>query len=277
VLHPVEAHIQAAPDGSGWVARGESRFALRFHYVVVDARTGTKVLENEASLVCADAPVGETSLAAACTGGSADRPADAPSPPPEGLAKLPSDPKPILWSAALDIPAPWTTTFVASVLVRTVRDVVFPDGTRGSQIYGSQSAGVYGGSTLGFTYQRGLLVVPARLTLAADSNLFAVSGLAGLGVATSFDNTTLMAAPVVRFTSLVDPTPGSFSAFEPAMLFGARQRLWKRGCNAGWDLFAEVGVPLGVTGAWLASAGITQSWGPGSHYYFGGCSTKKRR
>ncbi len=48
VLRPIEAHLQAAPDGAGWIARGESRFALRFHYQVTDIHAGKLVLENEA-------------------------------------------------------------------------------------------------------------------------------------------------------------------------------------------------------------------------------------
>ncbi len=58
VLRPIEANIHAAPDGAGWIARGESRFGLRFHYRVDDLLTGKKVLENEATLACADSPAG---------------------------------------------------------------------------------------------------------------------------------------------------------------------------------------------------------------------------
>jgi hypothetical protein len=55
-LRPKDEHIYAAPDGSGWVARGESRMSVRFHYEVVDRVTGAKVMDDVATLECADQP-----------------------------------------------------------------------------------------------------------------------------------------------------------------------------------------------------------------------------
>jgi hypothetical protein len=57
-LRPIEEHIDAAPDGSGWIARGESQMSLLFHYDVLDKKTGQVVLESEATLACADRPAG---------------------------------------------------------------------------------------------------------------------------------------------------------------------------------------------------------------------------
>jgi hypothetical protein len=278
VLRPLDAHIQAAADGAGWIARGESRFALRFHYEVVDIHTGSKVLENDASLVCADTPTGRPSEANSSTGGDAPKPEEAPAPSGDGQPQVelpPTPPQP--WSAALDIPVPFTATAVGSLLIRPLHDVVFPDGTRATQLYHGDTMGIWGGSTFGFTYQRGMLVIPARLTLAGDAHALAISGLAGAGLAATVGaETILFASPALRFTTLRNFNAGSFSRFDPAMLFGMRHHLWMQGCHGGWDIFAETGVPLGGTGAWLVSAGITQSWGPGSGYFLKGCSSSSK-
>ncbi|MGO8999076.1 MAG: hypothetical protein ACLQVI_37590, partial [Polyangiaceae bacterium] len=56
-LIPKDEHIHAAPDGSGWIAHGESRMDVFFRYEVRDRATGTKILEDVATLACADTPI----------------------------------------------------------------------------------------------------------------------------------------------------------------------------------------------------------------------------
>jgi hypothetical protein len=55
-LEAIEEHVHAAPDGAGWIARGESTMGLQFRYRVTDRATGLQVLENSATLACADRP-----------------------------------------------------------------------------------------------------------------------------------------------------------------------------------------------------------------------------
>jgi len=55
-LVPLDERIHAAPDGSGWVARGESQMDVIFHYEVRDRATGARVLEDIATLACANRP-----------------------------------------------------------------------------------------------------------------------------------------------------------------------------------------------------------------------------
>jgi hypothetical protein len=70
-LRPLEEHVHAAPDGSGWVVHGESRMTIRFHYEVIDRASGDRVLEDVATLACEDGPV-------------------APAPPPADVAPAPA-------------------------------------------------------------------------------------------------------------------------------------------------------------------------------------------
>jgi hypothetical protein len=56
-LRPLSGDIHAAPDGSGWIARGESRMSVRFRYEVIDRATGERVVDNEATLMCEDKAV----------------------------------------------------------------------------------------------------------------------------------------------------------------------------------------------------------------------------
>ncbi len=55
-LVPLDEHVHASPDGSGWIARGESHMEVLFHYEVRDRATGARVLENVATLACSDVP-----------------------------------------------------------------------------------------------------------------------------------------------------------------------------------------------------------------------------
>jgi hypothetical protein len=55
-LRPLEEHVHAEPDGSGWLAHGESHMTIRFRYEVVDRRTGVRVLDDVATLACEDGP-----------------------------------------------------------------------------------------------------------------------------------------------------------------------------------------------------------------------------
>jgi hypothetical protein len=98
-LVPKDARVHAAPDGSGWVARGESRMDIYFRYEVRERSTGKTVLEDVATLSCRDAPVdgakagdadGGDALLAAMT--AAARPhEDAVSPPPRPPPSLSFD------------------------------------------------------------------------------------------------------------------------------------------------------------------------------------------
>jgi len=56
LVRPLAEDIRAAPDGKGWIARGESAMSVRFRYEVIDRTTGERVLENEATLACEDRP-----------------------------------------------------------------------------------------------------------------------------------------------------------------------------------------------------------------------------
>jgi hypothetical protein len=57
-LVPLDERVRAAPDGSGWVAHlaggVESQMDIYFRYQVIDRATGKKVLEDVATLTCAD-------------------------------------------------------------------------------------------------------------------------------------------------------------------------------------------------------------------------------
>jgi hypothetical protein len=55
-LRPLSEEVHAAPDGAGWIARGESHMSVRFRYEVVDRVTGERVVDNEATLSCHDGP-----------------------------------------------------------------------------------------------------------------------------------------------------------------------------------------------------------------------------
>jgi hypothetical protein len=59
-LRPLSEDVRAAPDGAGWIARGESHMSVRFRYEVVDRVTGERVVDNEATLVCHDGPADAT-------------------------------------------------------------------------------------------------------------------------------------------------------------------------------------------------------------------------
>jgi hypothetical protein len=256
VLRPIEEHIQAAPDGAGWIAKGESRFALRFHYQVTDVHTGKLVLENEASLVCADGPAGPRPASASLL---------------RGPAATRDGPQPPKWVASFDNGLPFVFSAVGTLLVRPVRDIVFDDGTPAKALYGSRSVAVWGGSTLGFSYLRGPLFFPARLTLAGDGNVFALSTFTGVGPALSpTASTTLYSAGAVRYT-LLTKHEGVFNEFDGALLLGIRHRVgfWDQlHCPHGWDLFVEAAAPLVSVGPWFVNAGIGESWGPGGHIMF---------
>jgi hypothetical protein len=269
VLRPIEAHIQATPDGSGWIARGESRYALRFHYGVFDARTESKVLENEASLVCADTPAGAGGV-----------------PGLESVQSLgepwPPDRPPLAWTVALDaLPAGTVTTTLVLV---PAHGIAFSDGQSPAAIYGRAPAAVLGGTTVGFVYRRGGLFFPLRVSIAGDANLMAVSALAGAGLAWNPGvDTSLYAAVAPRFTTLQDAggDHGSWNHFDAAALLGVRHKFWigRKGegrCPWGLEPFVEAAAPLGGTGVWSVSAGYSQWWGPGGGYYGGFCPRKPR-
>jgi hypothetical protein len=275
VLRPLEAHIHAAPDGSGWIARGESRYALRFHYQVDDIRTGRKVVENEATLVCADTPAGPAGQAHDHVDMSAydawiKATRAAPNWEPVGDVVDSEDKRPPPWWFALDAPpAMPAATLVATILVRPMRDIVLPGGVRGSALYGGQPA-VFGGSTFGLSMLRGPLFFPARFTVAGDANALVLSGFAGLGAGWNvLHHTSLYAAPALRYTVMVF-AGGWFNQLDGALLVGVRRRFWgsRRCANpvGGFEAFLEAAAPLGTSGPWFVSAGITNSWGPGGGY-----------
>ncbi len=270
VLRPLDAHIHAAPDGAGWIARGESRFGLRFRYAVDDIRTGKQVLENEATLACADSPAGQ-----APTAEELDRRRRAGGRPdpvylPEGAAEASARQAPPWW-IALDLP-PVTpaATLVATTLIRPLSNTVLPGGVLGSTLYGSRPA-VFGGSTLGFSLLHGMLFVPARITVAADANAFVLSGFAGLGLGWNvLHQTSLYAAPVLRYTAM-DFAAGWFNQMDGALLVGVRRRFWgSRTCasppKGGFEAFLEMAAPIASQGPWFLSAGVSNSWGPGGGY-----------
>jgi hypothetical protein len=138
---------------------------------------------------------------------------------------------------------------------------------------------VLGGSSAGLTYLSGPLVVPFRLTLAGDAHLFAVSTFAGAGIAAHPGaGTTLYAAPALRLTSLLHFTEGLMNErstrFDAAAVVGLRHQIWRPRCHGGWDAFVEAAAPMGSSGPWFLSAGITQSWGPKGGYFFTGCPSE---
>ncbi len=182
-------------------------------------------------------------------------------------------PQPPRWVASIDNGLPIVFSAVGTVLVRRVGDIVFDDGTPAKALYGRQSVAAWGGSTAGFSYLRGPLFVPVRLTLAGDANVFAVSTFTGVGPALSpTASTTLYSAAAVRYT-LLTKHEGVFNQFDGALLLGIRHRVgfWDRGyCPHGWDLFVEAAAPLGSVGPWFVSAGIGESWGPGGHIMLAG-------
>jgi hypothetical protein len=98
-LRPLDETIHAAPDGAGWIARGESHMAVSFHYAIVDRKTGAQVVENVATLACADTPAEKAPAALDVPTTSAD------------LANI----APIDKDAASAAPAPAPRTFAFSV------------------------------------------------------------------------------------------------------------------------------------------------------------------
>ena len=283
VLVPHEAYIHAAPDGSGWIARGESRLALRFHYEVDDLHTGTKVLENEATLACADPPAAsgsgaDTSAYDAWTNPHESRPSGgvpalSAAPPPVDMSAYDAWNKAsnsLPWWIALDLgPHPVTASFVGTMLIRPVSDIVLPGGVRGSTIYGAEPA-VYGGSTVGVSVQHGMLFFPARFTVAGDANALVLSGFTGLGVGWSvLDHTSVYAAPALRYTAMAF-SQGWFNQLDGALLVGVRRRFWgSRKCanpKGGFEAFLEAAAPIASSGVWFVSGGVTTSWGPGGGY-----------
>jgi hypothetical protein len=89
-LIPEDERVQASPDGSGWIAHGESRMTIVFQYVVRDKATHATVLRNVAVLSCSDGPA----VASAST------PPALPPPPAPDLSWL-TPPAP-----AVDLPSP---------------------------------------------------------------------------------------------------------------------------------------------------------------------------
>jgi hypothetical protein len=81
-VHTLDQSVHAAPDGAGWVARGESRMAVTFHYEVIDRVSGRRVVESVATLTCADEPVSPRPVEAP--------PADAQSPASPDVANAPA-------------------------------------------------------------------------------------------------------------------------------------------------------------------------------------------
>ncbi len=129
---------------------------------------------------------------------------------------------------------------------------------------------MYGGSTVGASFQRGLLFVPGRFTVATDGKALVLSGFAGAGVGWNvLHHTSVYAAPALRFTGMLFPQ-GWFNQLDGALLFGVRRRFWgSRRCaspKGGFEAFFEAAAPIASTGVWFISAGITNSWGPGGGY-----------
>lgn len=237
------------------------------------------MLENEATLTCADSPAGPapdvdmsaydawTKVRAApdfpAPPTSADTSTDAPSTRPRNAPP---------WWVAIDFPHPVAVSLVATMLIRPMSDVVFPGGVRGSTLYGA-APGVFGGSTLGVSLQYGTLFVPARFTVAGDANALVVSGFGGLGGAWNvLPHTSVYAAAALRYTAMAAAAGWFDNQVDGALLVGVRRRFWgSRRCvgdaaTGGFELFLEAAAPIASNGPWFVSAGVTNSWGPGGGY-----------
>jgi hypothetical protein len=170
VLRPIEQYIDAAPDGAGWTARGESRMGLRFRYEVVDKKTGSIVLRNEATLACADRPTAPAARA------------------PEVMSL--GEPAAGPWRSP-----PWTPSIHAGGGLEMLA---------GGAIVEPRTLGVYPVFTFGLAVHYGALWIPLRYGLGSGGKqVIVLYGNLGVGLRAEVGKSLeLHAAPTLRGSTM---------------------------------------------------------------------------
>jgi hypothetical protein len=228
VLRPIEQHIHAAPDGAGWIARGESRMGLQFHYEVLDIATSRKVLENEATLECSDRAVGTVASDHSWTGVT----------PAEGGVSRVFGIGPLLhWD--------------------------FPITNLGMAYDPRAKSTYFGIYPVSIGVLAGNIYFPARLYIGASTKGdMMLSAMTGLGVVAPFSRSFDMhAAPVIRgILSTNDASSGASFG----VTFGMNYR-WiydKKFDDGGFALALDVTAPLAGEGVWMGTVGLGMYFGP---------------